>query len=271
MASDSLIRYDKKRLGNAPGIVGIDEAGRGCFAGPVVAGAVWVQRKFYATPTPIRRAKFINDSKQLSAETREEVFALIEHWERSGGLIFSAGTASVREIDTLNILGASRLAMQRAVSGILEKYNATQPDSARCPFATAGADDAPLFDKGIAFPPMFVDGRPLVPFAWRHEAIVKGDATSLAVALASIVAKVTRDRKMCELDKAFPQYGFAEHKGYGTPTHIAAIRACGITPLHRMKFLRNLAAASPRQIAGLEDLFPPESAAPPQSEFAFPQ
>lgn len=271
MPSHSLIRYDKKRLGNAPGIVGVDEAGRGCFAGPVVAGAVWVQRKFYEVSTPIRRAGFINDSKQLSHETREEIFALIEHWEKSGNLIFSAGTASVREIDTLNILGASRLAMQRAITGILEKFNARNPGKTPCPFATAGADDAPLFDKGISFPPMLVDGRPLVPFAWRHEAIVKGDATSLAIALASIVAKVTRDRMMCEWDKEFPQYSFAEHKGYGTPTHINAIRAHGITPLHRMKFLRNLAANSPQQIAGLEDLFPPESAAPPQSEFTFLQ
>lgn len=270
MASQSLIRYDKKRLGNAPGIVGVDEAGRGCFAGPVVAGAVWVKRRFYEISTPIRRAPFINDSKQLSAETREEIFALIEHWERSGDLIFAAGTASVHEIDALNILGASRLAMQRAVAGVLEKFEASVPAGTPCPFATAGADDAPLFDKGIVFPPMWVDGRPLVPFAWRHEAIVKGDATSLAVALASIVAKVTRDRLMCRLDAEFPHYGFAEHKGYGTATHIAAIRARGITPLHRLKFLRNLAANSPQQIAGLEDLFPPEQAAPPQSEFLFP-
>lgn len=269
MASQSLIRYDKKRLGDAPGIVGVDEAGRGCFAGPVVAGAVWVKRRFYEVSTPIRRASFINDSKQLSAETREEIFALIEHWERNGDLIFSAGTASVHEIDALNILGASRLAMQRAVNGVLEKFSEQAPAGTPCPFATAGADDAPLFDKGIAFPPMLVDGRPLVPFAWRHEAIVKGDATSLAIALASIVAKVTRDRAMCALDAEFPQYNFAEHKGYGTPTHIAAIRRHGITPLHRLKFLRNLAANSPQQIAGLEELFPPEKSAPPQSEFVF--
>lgn len=261
-----LFQFDKNRLAEGvPGVVGVDEAGRGCFAGPVVAGAVWVKRAFYENSTPIKRGKFINDSKQLAPETREEVFALIEHWERRGELVFSAGTASVREIDALNILGASRLAMQRAVEGILAKLPAGTP----CPFATAGTDDAPLFDRGISFPPMLVDGRPLTPFVWRHEAIVKGDATSLAIALASVVAKVSRDRMMVALDGEFPGYGFREHKGYGTAAHIASIRSRGITSQHRVKFLRNLAAQSPDGILGLEDLLPREDAEPAQSEFAF--
>lgn len=261
-----LFQFDKNRLAEGvPGVVGVDEAGRGCFAGPVVAGAVWVKRAFYENSTPIKRGKFINDSKQLAPETREEVFALIEHWERRGELVFSAGTASVREIDALNILGASRLAMQRAVEGILAKLPAGTP----YPFATAGTDDAPLFDRGISFPPMLVDGRPLTPFVWRHEAIVKGDATSLAIALASVVAKVSRDRMMVALDGEFPGYGFREHKGYGTAVHIAAIRSRGITSQHRVKFLRNLAAQSPDGIPGLEDLLPREDAEPAQSEFAF--
>lgn len=262
----NLFQFDKNRLaGGTPGVVGIDEAGRGCFAGPVVAGAVWVHRSFYENPTPIKRGKFINDSKQISPETREEVFALIEHWERRGELVFSAGTASVREIETLNILGASRLAMQRAVEGILKKV----PAGTHCPFATAGTDDAPLFDRGISFPPMLVDGRPLSPFVWRHEALVKGDATSLAIALASIVAKVSRDRMMVSLDGEFPGYGFRDHKGYGTPVHIAAIRSRGITPQHRLKFLRNLAAQSAGGIPGLEDRIPREDEEPSQSEFSF--
>lgn len=262
----NLFQFDKKHLtSDVPGIVGVDEAGRGCFAGPVVAGAVWVQRRFYEHPTPIKRGKFINDSKQISPQTREEIFALVEHWEKCGELYFSAGIASVREIEEQNILGASRLAMQRAIEGILKKL----PRNTPCPFATAGTDDAPLFDRGIVFPPMLVDGRPLTPFVWRHEAIVKGDATSLAIALASIVAKVSRDRLMVELDKDFPAYGFKEHKGYGTATHVAAIREHGITPHHRHKFLRNLAANSPTKIPGLEALFPETGDEPRQSEFAF--
>lgn len=262
----NLFQYDKNRLAGAtPGIVGIDEAGRGCFAGPVVAGAVWVRRKFYENPTPVRRGRFINDSKQLSPETREEVFALVEHWERRGDLVFSAGTACVREIEELNILGATRLAMLRAVEGVLNKLPAGTP----CPFATAGTDDAPLFDRGLAFPPMLVDGRPLTPFVWRHEAVVKGDATSLAVALASVVAKVSRDRMMVALDAEFPAYGFREHKGYGTPAHVAAILAHGVTPHHRTTFLRNLAAHAPRAIRGLENLVSEEPVAPDQSEFPF--
>lgn len=272
---NDLFRFDKKRAtespsddGNGGGLVGIDEAGRGCFAGPVVAGAVWVKSRFYAEPTPIRHGKIINDSKQLSPTTREEIFALIEFWERRGELVFSAGIASVKEIEERNILGATKLAMARAVDGILKKLPAGTP----CPFAAAGTTDvagALLFATGAVFPPMLIDGRPLSEFAWQHKAIVRGDATSLAVALASIVAKVSRDRLMCELDAKFPGYGFSEHKGYGTAAHIAAIRAHGITPLHRMKFLRNLAASSHGKIPGLEALFPRDKPPPEQREFAF--
>ena len=262
----NLFQFDKKRIaGTTPGIVGIDEAGRGCFAGPVVAGAVWTLRSFYENPTPVKRGKFINDSKQLSPETREEVFALVEHWERRDELFFAAGTASVREIDALNILGATRLAAQRAIENLLGKLPAGTP----CPFATAGTDDAPLFCRERAFPLMLADGRPLSPFAWRHEALVKGDATSLAVALASIVAKVSRDRLMASLDAEFPGYGFRAHKGYGTPEHVAAILSRGVTPLHRRKFLRNLAASAPDGVPGLENLHAEEPDVPAQSEFPF--
>lgn len=261
-----LFRFDKKRASSAKvGVVGIDEAGRGCFAGPVVAGAVWVHQNFYQNSTPVKQGGFINDSKKLEPETRDEVFALIEHWEKAGELIFALGTASIQEIGAFNIQGASRIAMQRAVENLLKKI----PAGTRCPFATAGADDAPLFDKGTPFPPMLVDGRPLVPFVWRHEAIVKGDGTSLAIALASIVAKVSRDRMMCEFDKTYPGYNFSTHKGYGTKEHIAAICKLGITPLHRLKFLRHLAATSPEKIRGLEGLIPPEPPNPEQTEFAF--
>jgi len=260
-----LFRFDKKRTEPTHvGIVGIDEAGRGSLAGPVVAGAVWVQQKFYENPTPIKRGKFINDSKKLSPETRNEVFALAEHWEKFGELVFAAGTASVREIDELNILGASKLAMQRAVENILKKI----PARTTCPFATA-ADDAPLFDSGAAFPPMLVDGKPLVPFVWKHEAIVKGDATSLAIALASIVAKVSRDRMMDEFDKKYPCYDFHTNKGYGTPEHTTAICAHGITEIHRLKFLRNLAEKNRGKIPGLENLIPPEPTEPGQTVFPF--
>lgn len=275
---NALFRFDKKRIApavpahenaadaTAGGIVGIDEAGRGCFAGPVVAGAVWLKNRFFAEPTPLKTGGFINDSKQLAPATREEIFALIEHWERRGELIFAAGTASVQEIELRNILGATKLAMNRAIEGILGKLPAGTP----CPFAAAGTTvDAPLFERETPFPPMLVDGRPLTEFAWQHEAIVHGDATSLAIALASIVAKVTRDRVMCALDAEFPDYGFREHKGYGTAAHIAALREHGITPLHRVKFLRNLAAESPEAIPGLEHLFPRPTPEPTQSEFPF--
>lgn len=264
----TLFNFDKKRFTQSAsdGVAGIDEAGRGCFAGPVVAACVWVKRRFYENSTPVKRADFINDSKQISAETREEVFALVEHWAATGDLVFSAGTADVQEIDALNILGATRLAMSRAVKGVLERAGMSEENA---PFAVAGTSDTPLFSDGIPRVPLLVDGRPLTPFVWRHEAIVHGDATSLAVALASIVAKVTRDRKMRELAKIFPQYGFESHKGYGTEEHIDALKKHGVCVLHRLKFLRNLAADPNCEIPGLDEILPIEPPPPPQSEFKF--
>ena len=264
----TLFNYDKKHFVRAAsdGLVGVDEAGRGCFAGPVVAGCVWVKRSFYENATPVKRADFINDSKQISAETREEIFALIQHWASVGELIFSAGTATVQEIDTLNILGATRLAMSRAIDGVLERAGTSAENA---PFAIAGTTDTPLFADKKAWVPILVDGRPLVPFAWRHEAVVHGDATSLAIALASIVAKVTRDHLMCDFSEKFPHYHFESHKGYGTAEHIEALKTYGICELHRLKFLRNLAAAPDCEIPGLHDILPIEPPAPPQGEFDF--
>ncbi|MCD8284555.1 MAG: ribonuclease HII [Opitutae bacterium] len=265
----SLISFDRKNLGQAPGLVGIDEAGRGSFAGPVVAGAVWALRSFYANATPLRRSEFINDSKQLSPSSREEIFALVEHWEKSGELLFATGAASGGEIDELNILGATKLAMQRAIAGVLKKFETRSPAGTPCPFESAGSD-APLFKKESALSPILIDGNPLTQFCWKHKAIVKGDATSLAIALASIVAKVSRDRLMCELSAQFPNYDFASNKGYGTKKHVEAILRNGITPLHRITFLRKLAAEyAGKNIPGLEKFFPKCAPAPEQSEFSF--
>ncbi len=267
MPRQSLISFDRKTLGRAPGIVGVDEAGRGSFAGPVFAAAVWVKRSFYETATPLRKGAFINDSKQLSPRLREEIFALIKHWEDSGELLFSTGEASVQEIDELNILGATRLAMQRAIAGVLEKFSAQNP-KAPCPFESSG-DDAPLFKRGKGLSPILVDGNPLKSFAWKHRAIIKGDATSLAIALASIAAKVSRDKIMCDLVAKYPGYGFASNKGYGTPQHLRAIVRNGITPLHRIKFLRNLAEEKGDKIPGIERFFPRKGSAPKQEELPF--
>lgn len=175
-------------------IAGIDEAGRGPLAGPVFAAAVIL------TPTPIAG---IADSKQLPAARRSALAAIIR--DRAVG--WAIGRAEVEEIDRLNILQASLLAMQRAVAALTPK-------------------------PALAL----VDGRdrPLLPC--RVESIVRGDVCVKAISAASILAKVARDAEMIELEKRYPGYGFARHKGYGTREHLAALRRLGPAPIHRCSF-----------------------------------
>lgn len=176
-------------------VAGVDEAGRGPLAGPVVAAAVILD--------DLDPVSGLADSKQLTALKRERLFDEI----RAKALCFSVAQASVAEIDAINILQATLLAMQRAVEGLR------------------------LTPKLV-----LVDGnrRPLLPM--RCEAIVKGDALVAAISAASILAKVTRDRWCVAYDQQFPQYGFAKHKGYGTLVHLAALQVHGACPEHRKTF-----------------------------------
>ena len=176
-------------------VAGVDEAGRGPLAGPVVAGAVILDER-----KPIRG---LADSKKLSAKRREALFDEI----RAKALCCSIAQASVLEIDTLNILQATLLAMSRAV-------------------------------LGLRLPPklVLVDGNRLPVLEMRAEAIVKGDATVPAISAASILAKVSRDRWCADYHQLFPQYGFDQHKGYGTADHLAALRQHGPCPEHRRTF-----------------------------------
>jgi ribonuclease HII len=174
---------------------GVDEAGRGPLAGPVVAAAVILDDM-----NPI---KGLNDSKKLSPKRREKLYDEI----RAKALCCSVAQASVEEIDRLNILQATLLAMRRAVDGLRLKPHK-----------------------------VLVDGNRLPVLDVRAEAIVRGDATVAAISAASILAKVTRDRWCLELDQRYPQYGFAGHKGYGTAEHLAALRAHGACPEHRKTF-----------------------------------
>jgi ribonuclease HII len=173
----------------------VDEAGRGPLAGPVVAAAVILDDM-----NPI---KGLNDSKKLSPKRREKLYDEI----RAKALCCSVAQASVEEIDRLNILQATLLAMRRAVDGLRLKPHK-----------------------------VLVDGNRLPVLDVRAEAIVRGDATVAAISAASILAKVTRDRWCLELDQLYPQYGFAGHKGYGTAEHLAALRAHGACPEHRKTF-----------------------------------
>ena len=176
-------------------MAGVDEAGRGPLAGPVVAAAVILDEL-----NPIFG---LNDSKKLTAKRRESLFDEI----RARALCFSIAEASVQEIDQLNILQATMLAMKRAV-------------------------------ETLRLPPkmVLVDGNRLPTLTMRAEAIVKGDALVPAISAASILAKVTRDRWCSELDAQYPQYGFAGHKGYGTAEHLAALKIHGVCPQHRKTF-----------------------------------
>lgn len=181
-------------------IAGIDEAGRGALAGPVVAAAVILPLDDQIETL----LSGVNDSKQLSAKKRERLFDLIiEH-----ALAYGLGQQPAAAIDEIGILPANKLAMQTAVAQLTPM---------------------PQF--------LLIDGRiRLSQLNIPQQAIVRGDSQSLSIAAASILAKVTRDRLMCELDSQFPHYGFAQHKGYGTQQHRDAIAQHGPCPQHRHSF-----------------------------------
>ena len=176
-------------------MAGVDEAGRGPLAGPVVAAAVILD--------DLNPIQGLADSKKLSAKRREKLFDEI----RAKALCFSIAEASVQEIDELNILQATMLAMQRAVEGLRLKPNK-----------------------------VLVDGNRLPRLDILAEAIVQGDAKVSAISAASILAKVHRDRLCDDMHQAYPAYGFDQHKGYGTQAHLAVLTVHGATPLHRRTF-----------------------------------
>lgn len=177
-------------------ICGVDEAGRGPLAGSVVAAAVILD--------PSRPIEGLNDSKKLSEKARDRLAPLI----RDRALAWAVAEASVEEIDRLNILHATMLAMQRAVAALAVRPEFVRVDGNRCP-------------PGLGLP---------------CEAVVKGDATVPAIAAASILAKTARDAQLVELDAAHPEYGFAQHKGYPTADHLAALRRHGVLACHRRSF-----------------------------------
>jgi ribonuclease HII len=230
--------FDLKRIEGVASLIGVDEAGRGALAGPVVAGAVLVTREFLEGRWALTRAGRVNDSKLLTAPEREGLWEEFEQLAAAGQIHAHFGIATVEEIERVNILGATKLAMRRALEGIY------------APTAFARQTEPDLFssfEERAAFAPtvscrVLVDGLPLRSFAYPHDGIVNGDARSLCVAMASIVAKVTRDRLMRELDVTVPGYGFAQHKGYGTDEHREALLRHGRTSHHREMFLRKLLA-----------------------------
>jgi ribonuclease HII len=185
-------------------LIGVDEAGRGPLAGPVTAAAA------YIPPTAYPFLTEVNDSKKLSQKKRESLLAGM----RVCGVRFGFGFASPREIDELNILNATFKAMSRAVGRLASAFGAESSEAL-----------------------VLVDGpHKIRDFAFRQEALVNGDGKSLAIAAASIFAKVVRDRWMSQLDLRWPGYGFAVHKGYGTRAHMASLNRMGPCPEHRLSF-----------------------------------
>ena len=180
-------------------VCGVDEAGRGPLCGPVVAAACILPCGLVL--------EGLNDSKKLSEKKRDILFEQI----KENAIAYSIASASVEEIDNLNILEATLLAMRRAIDGL----------SVKADFA-------------------LIDGNVSRDFPIDAKAVISGDATSPSSAAASILAKVTRDRMCIELDAAYPQYGIAKHKGYGTKVHMQALREHGASPIHRKQFVRFL-------------------------------
>ena len=196
IASTEAMSVFEKEYSDHQAICGIDEVGRGPFAGPVVAGAVILPKDH-----PIL---YLNDSKKLSEKKREELYEVILKEAVATGI----GMASPARIDEINILQATYEAMRMAISNL-----SVQPDL--------------LLNDAVTIPEIEIMQIP----------IIKGDAKSVSIAAASILAKVTRDRLMVEYEKVFPGYDFASNKGYGTKAHIEGLKKFGPTPIHRMSFI----------------------------------
>src|SRR5512133_2404553 len=190
-------RYEKKlRATGLVRIAGIDEAGRGALAGPVVAAAVVLPEKF--------RHRRLNDSKQLAPDVREEIYCQLA---ANAEIRWTVGIVDSIEIDRINILRASHRAMRVAIEALIEP-----PEH------------------------VLIDGLPVIPFPLPQTAIVDGDCISLSIAAASVIAKVTRDRIMRDFCAQFPQYCFSRHKGYGTELHLLKLHEFGSWPIHRRSF-----------------------------------
>lgn len=228
--------YDLKQIYGFSGLIGVDEAGRGALAGPVVAGAVWVNQEFLEGRWAVTRAGRVNDSKLLTAAERDELWFDFQTLAAQRQIHAHFGVATVEEIEQFNILGATKLAMRRAVENIFPPSAFQQQ---REPDLFASPDEIASFTPQVSCK-ILIDGLTLRHFPYPHDGVINGDGRSLAVAMASIMAKVTRDRLMKELHDAFPGYGFAQHKGYGTDEHREALTKLGRCVHHRESFLRKL-------------------------------
>lgn len=251
-----LLRHDRRWAAGHPWLAGVDEAGRGALAGPVCAGAVAVTPEFLHGAWVRDNGPKVDDSKRLPEIDREALGAGLRALPPGSGCRGAIGWASEDEIARFNILGATRLAMARALENLAASSSA--PHGLVLPLAVSASGTGPDLwtttgpSAGCVGPTptpsgrILVDGLPLRPFPYAHEALVGGDARSFVIACASILAKTARDARMRELDHIYIGYELAAHKGYGTPAHWAALRRQGPSPCHRLGFLRAL-PTPPRQ------------------------
>ena len=209
----------ERAFGEGVTVMGIDEAGRGPLAGPVFAAAVSVPFD-RAADLLANEWQAVNDSKKLSPARRDTLAAVIK---ATPGCTFAIASASALEIDQSNILRATHLAMRRAALSLAESLDNRRPASVTPP--------APSTSYRI-----LVDGLPVPSLPFQSKNLVKGDAKSLFIAAASILAKTARDAYCMEMETRFPGYGFAVHKGYPTPAHLAALARLGPCPEHRQSF-----------------------------------
>ena len=215
-------------------VCGVDEAGRGPFAGPVVAGAVILD-----LDDPEREILYLNDSKKLSEKKREVLYREI----LGKAIAVGIGYSGARIIDSINILQATYRAMRMAIENLADvSFLIKDPDTeihelvrnlAQFQFQPQEGSNSP----GIIPEYILADAVHIPGINIPQKGIIKGDAKSISIAAGSIVAKVTRDHIMYEYDKLYPQYGFASHKGYGTAAHIAAIKEYGMSEIHRRSFI----------------------------------
>jgi ribonuclease HII len=235
---DALWCHDADALQHHPFVVGVDEVGRGALAGPVVACAVALEKNFLKEdPTQKEWVDRVKDSKQLSADWRKKISDKALEWMGLGYVKIGFGENDAQVVDAVNILEATKGAMLKAIQSLGFKPGDF-------------SSDLPLFQESKKGR-LWVDGLPLKGFPYPHLGMVKGDQKSFTIALASILAKYKRDTFMEKLEDDLP-YGFATHKGYGTPQHLKALQLHGLSTYHRKSFFSGIKKPSLFSEQGLE-------------------
>lgn len=213
-----LQEHDFKLLKRVGTLIGIDEVGRGALAGPVFTAACSLNKAIFKDKAQLAQTSIMRDSKKMSEKKRLSAFSTLVELKEAGLIDYAITSASVKEIDQKNISGATLLSMKRSLSTLITRID-------------------PAVDYST-----LIDGKPLPLsiFPYPHKNIIGGDDRSLSIAMASILAKVSRDAYMKSLDARFPGYGFAQNKGYGTKCHRQSVLAKGSCPAHRPLFLRKI-------------------------------